>query len=98
MNDVSSVMSSDALTARPTRSVTERPEQSKQAPASDKDNTDKVEVSEVARYMSKLREVPPVRRQLVDAIREQIARGTYENPEMIDAAVESLIEDLSHFT
>ena len=55
---------------------------------------DSVEVSEAAHLLAKLSELPDVRRDVVDRVRTQIEAGTYESPEKLDAAVESLAEDL----
>lgn len=54
---------------------------------------DQVEVSEVALYMNKLRQLAP-REEMVEAARAQIAAGTYDTPEKLDAAFEELLKDL----
>lgn len=56
--------------------------------------SDRLEVSELATYLSKLSALPPVRTELVDTVRRQIADGTYETPEKFNAAVEELLKDL----
>jgi negative regulator of flagellin synthesis FlgM len=53
---------------------------------------DRVEVSPVATYLSKLKNLP-IRQDLVDSVRGQIADGTYDTPEKLDAAVNELISD-----
>lgn len=55
---------------------------------------DRVEVSAVATYLSKLKLLPPIRQELVDSVRAQLDAGTYETVEKIDAAVEQLAADL----
>lgn len=55
---------------------------------------DQVEVSEVAKYLNKLRALPAVREDLVSSVREEIARGTYDTPERLDLALDGLIDDL----
>jgi len=55
---------------------------------------DKVDLSPRAVLLSKLGELPAVRADLVQAVRDQIAAGTYETPEKLDAAAEALLEDL----
>lgn len=55
---------------------------------------DHVEVSEVATYLNKLRQLPAVRQDLVESIRAQIAADTYDTPEKFDAAIEELLNDL----
>ena len=37
---------------------------------------------------------PEVRQEQVDAIREQIAAGTYETPEKLDKAVDRLLDEI----
>lgn len=54
---------------------------------------DQVEVSEVAVYMNKLRQLSP-RQDMVEAARAEIAAGTYDTPEKLDAAFEELLKDL----
>jgi anti-sigma28 factor (negative regulator of flagellin synthesis) len=55
--------------------------------------SDEVFVSPMATYLNKLRE-NPIREELVNEVREQIADGTYETPEKIDAAVSELAQEL----
>ena len=54
---------------------------------------DQVEVSEVATYLSKLRQLP-IRQDLVDAVREQIARGEYDTSDKLSQALDEMIQDL----
>ena len=35
----------------------------------------------------------PVRQELVDSVRQQIAQGTYDTPEKLDAAINELLSD-----
>jgi len=55
--------------------------------------SDRVELSDRARYLAKLQQVPPVRQSLIDQVRAQIEAGTYDSPERLDAALDGLIED-----
>ncbi|MFT5422883.1 MAG: hypothetical protein ACI89L_000652 [Phycisphaerales bacterium] len=55
---------------------------------------DRVEVSEVARLLNRLRG-EDYRPDLVTRVRGEIEQGVYESPDKIDAAVESAIDDLS---
>ncbi|MCE5279883.1 MAG: flagellar biosynthesis anti-sigma factor FlgM [Planctomycetaceae bacterium] len=55
---------------------------------------DTVEISTAAKLAMKIREVPEVRTELIARVKEEIAAGTYETPERIDAAVERLLADL----
>lgn len=53
---------------------------------------DRVEISSVATYLSKLREMP-LRQALIERVREEIARGTYDTPEKLDAALDAMMGD-----
>lgn len=55
---------------------------------------DQVELSQQSQLLSKLAELPDVRQDLVDHVRSQIAAGTYETPEKVDAAVNALAQEL----
>ncbi|MFI4897329.1 MAG: flagellar biosynthesis anti-sigma factor FlgM [Phycisphaerales bacterium JB059] len=56
---------------------------------------DRVEVSDAARYLAKLRDLPAVRQDLVDRVRGEIEAGVYESPEKIEKAIDELVEDLT---
>lgn len=55
---------------------------------------DSVELSQAARYLSQLSENAPVREDLVARIRAQIANGTYETDDKINAALDAMTDDL----
>lgn len=55
---------------------------------------DRAEISEVAQLLNKLAEVPDVRMDRVQLLRELIASGNYETPERIAGAVEKILEEL----
>ena len=57
--------------------------------------TDEVEISDAARLVDQARAVPEIRQDRVDAIRVQIAEGTYETPEKLDTAVERLLDEIA---
>lgn len=56
--------------------------------------TDRAEFSDAARYLSRLRELP-VRQELVDRVRSEIAAGTYDTPDKVDALLDNLMSDMS---
>ncbi|MCC6284110.1 MAG: flagellar biosynthesis anti-sigma factor FlgM [Phycisphaerales bacterium] len=56
---------------------------------------DRVELSDKARYMQRLREVPPMRQELVDRVREEIAQGNYDTPEKFAQALDALLDDVA---
>lgn len=55
---------------------------------------DSVELSEHAKFMDRLRQLPEVRMDRVEAAREAIENGVYESPEKLDIAVSRMLEDL----
>ena len=52
------------------------------------------EIATAQRLLEMVKQLPDVRRELVTGARRQIADGTYETPEKIDRAIESLVKDL----
>ena len=56
---------------------------------------DRAEISEEARLLNKLSEVPDVRMDRVEELRKEIAAGNYETPERIEQAVDRLLEELA---
>lgn len=70
-------------------------------PASRADNqpapargADRVELSEMAKYLSMLKELPEVRQDLVERVRQEIETGEYETPERLEQAAEEVIREL----
>ena len=57
-------------------------------------STDKVEISDLARFKALLAKVPEMRLEKVDTLRAQIEAGTYETDEKIDHVVDRLLEEL----
>ena len=56
--------------------------------------SDEVEISEAARLVDQARQVPEVRQDRIDAIRTQLAQGTYETQEKLEIAVERLLDEI----
>ncbi len=54
---------------------------------------DRVEVSLTSTLLSRLRQLPAIRQELVDEVRAKIAKGEYDSPEVLDRALDSLIDD-----
>lgn len=62
-------------------------------PARSEDNVDvSDEAAEVAFYMGKLRSLP-IRQDLVDRVKAEIAKGTYDTPQKLSAAIDELLAD-----
>ena len=56
---------------------------------------DRVELSRHAVLLDRLRNLPGVREELVQTIRQAIADGTYETDAKLDVAVRRVLDDLS---
>ena len=56
--------------------------------------TDTVEISDSARYLGVIKNLPDIRQDKVAAAREAIASGRFETPERINGTVDRLLEDL----
>lgn len=63
-------------------------------PRSARRGDDQVEVSSLARQLSRLTSDEPVRQDLIDRVRSEIEAGNYETPDKIDAAVDGLLREL----
>ncbi|MBI3096668.1 MAG: flagellar biosynthesis anti-sigma factor FlgM [Planctomycetes bacterium] len=55
---------------------------------------DNVQISEVARLLSRLQSVPDVRSDRVAEVRAAIEKGDYETPDKIRTAVDRIFDDL----
>lgn len=91
MSDVSPVNRPSAVTIDPQV----RPSRAQSHADTTTRGEDQVELSNTAQLLSKLRELPEVRQDLIDRVRASIADGTYETDDKTDAAVDSLLEDIA---
>ena len=55
---------------------------------------DTVELSTHARLLDRILQMPDVRMDLVERVRQAIVDGTYESDEKLSTAVERLLEDI----
>lgn len=55
--------------------------------------TDRVEVSAMALYVSKLQQMPAIREDLVARVRAQIAAGGYDSEDRLNAAMDEMMKD-----
>ena len=55
---------------------------------------DVVEISTVARLASEIQDLPEIRADLVQRVKEEIAAGNYETPKRVEIAVERLMDEL----
>lgn len=58
---------------------------------------DSVEISERARLLSRLRELPAVRADLVQQVRAAVADGAYDNFHVTDETLDRIAEDARYF-
>lgn len=65
------------------------------APATPARRSDQIEFSDTAKLMAKLSDAPDIRGDLVARVRAEIAAGTYETSDKLDAAIDGLAEDLA---
>ena len=72
-----------------------RLERAATAPADVSRGSDQIELSDTAKILAKLADLPEVREDLVARVRAEIAEGKYETPEKLDAAIEGLAQDLT---
>jgi negative regulator of flagellin synthesis FlgM len=56
---------------------------------------DQLDISHEADMVSRAREVPDIRHDLVNRIKSEIEAGTYETEEKLDIAVGRLLDELS---
>ena len=62
-----------------------------QAPKAAK--SDKVEISTAGLLLARLQAMPDIRKERVEAIRQQILHGTYVTEEKVQQATDNLIDD-----
>jgi anti-sigma28 factor (negative regulator of flagellin synthesis) len=55
---------------------------------------DSVQISSHVQYLVELKNGGPVRMELVNRIRDEIAQGSYDTPEKLEAAIDELLSDL----
>ena len=55
---------------------------------------DEVQISDAAQLVDKVRELPDIRHNRVNAIRDQIANGTYETEEKLQVALGRLLDEI----
>ena len=55
---------------------------------------DQLDISPEASLLSQLRDVPEIRADKVASIRSQIANGTYETDDKLEAALSSLMDEI----
>lgn len=57
--------------------------------------SDELSISETGSLLAQIRDLPDMRTDRVQALRAEIAAGTYENDEKLDAALERLLDEIA---
>jgi negative regulator of flagellin synthesis FlgM len=55
---------------------------------------DEVDISEAAQLVEQVHQFPDIREDRVEAVRQQIAAGTYETSDKLDTAIERLLDEI----
>ena len=64
------------------------------APAATQSINDEVSISAAAQQLEQIRQLPDIRQDRVDAIRSQIASGTYETADKVSIALNRLLDEI----
>ena len=65
------------------------------SPSRDSLHVDQLDISPEADMVSRTRDLPDIRQDRVDSIRQQIAAGTYDTSEKLDIALSRLLDELA---
>ncbi|MCW5754877.1 MAG: flagellar biosynthesis anti-sigma factor FlgM [Phycisphaeraceae bacterium] len=93
MSDIAPLSSTAASRLGPTGRITDR--EPADTPQRIARGEDRVDLSDVARYLQRTSEVPPMREELVNRIRQDIAAGTYDTADRLDQALDAMIDHLN---
>ena len=55
---------------------------------------DEVDISDAARLVEQVQQMPEMREDRVEAVRQQIAAGTYETGDKLNVAVDRLLDEI----
>ena len=71
------------------------PDAAPQAPqtAQAGEKADKVEISPIARYLSQISQMPDIRFEKVEQIRQAIAEGTYDTDGALSQAIDNMLDE-----
>jgi len=97
MSDIGPINSPSATPYIPADALRQNAGRAESAGARSTPDADRVELSEHARLLSRALDLPEVRVDLVQSIRSELASGSYETPDKLDVAAESLLRDLDLF-
>ena len=71
-----------------------RPADNTQASRASADVSDVLQLSGPAQAASQLNDIPAIRQDRVDSIRQAIASGTYETPDKLSKALDGLLDEI----
>ena len=74
---------------------TQQPASPVDTPRGDNINIDQLDISPEADLVSRARDVPDIRQDKVNEIRQQIANGAYETDEKLNVALDRLLDELA---
>mgnify|MGYP001807407791 CR=1 FL=1 len=72
----------------------QRPPESQLRPGESDTTTDRVDVSDHARFLGMLKSMSPLREDRIEAVREMIAADQYVTDDMLNVAIDRLAADL----
>ncbi len=75
---------------RPQTTANSGPSQPKPMPS---EKTDQVEISDVARLMHKIAQLPEIRTEKVLPVKQALAQGTYESEEKLSIALDEFLNE-----
>jgi negative regulator of flagellin synthesis FlgM len=55
---------------------------------------DEVDISEAAQLVEQVHQLPEMREDRIEAVRQQIAAGTYETGDKLNTAIERLLDEI----
>jgi len=93
MTNVSPISTAPLGRIAPVSTNAVEPREAPARPGADRP-ADRVEVSDMARLMARLNQLPDVRADLVEKARADIAAGRYDDDERLELAIDALIDDL----
>jgi anti-sigma28 factor (negative regulator of flagellin synthesis) len=98
MSEISAIGNAVVGSVRPASPTTPTNAVEVTAPTTEIDSAttvDRVEFSEQAQMLEKIHQLPDVRQDRIDAIKDAIANNTYLTDEKVDVAISRLVDDIT---
>ena len=77
----------------PTISKPVQPNQADQSANTPRDREDRVEISRIAKYLGMIADMPDIRMDKVNSIRQEIQSGSYDVDGKLNAALDQMLEE-----